>query len=395
MSKQFEAVTIPKWGIEMTHGRIVSWRYSEGDQIEAGAELVDIETDKIVNSFEARVSGTLAKILVPEEEELPVGALIGVLALQAFEPGELEAFITAQTTTAPANVDAPPPDVAVSASDSDTATGVEGSAVVKISPALRRKLEKAGLAAADVTGTGHDGRILKEDVDRALAGSKVEAGSEGTILSATQSRIAKTLVDAQNSVPLFHIHRRLDVGGSIAALKQGNPNVRGVVTLLLLQGLRAALARYPELNVQFQGDAVRPVSGFNIALAVSRDDGAVSAPVLNDVPDEPVSAMAQRVSEIVDRARQGRLTPSDQQPAAITISNLGMYDVTAFTAMVTPPQVMVLSVGMIQTQPVWNAETQAFAPRECLDVTLGCDHRWVNGAQGAQLLKALADFMQD
>ena len=395
MSKQFEAVTIPKWGIEMTHGRIVSWRYSEGDQIEAGAELVDIETDKIVNSFEARVSGTLAKILVPEEEELPVGALIGVLALQAFEPGELEAFITAQTTTAPANVDAPPPDVAVSASDSDTATGVEGSAVVKISPALRRKLEKVGLAAADVTGTGHDGRILKEDVDRALAGSKVEAGSEGTILSATQSRIAKTLVDAQNSVPLFHIHRRLDVGSSIAALKQGNPNVRGVVTLLLLQGLRAALARYPELNVQFQGDAVRPVSGFNIALAVSRDDGAVSAPVLNDVPDEPVSAMAQRVSEIVDRARQGRLTASDQQPAAITISNLGMYDVTAFTAMVTPPQVMVLSVGMIQMQPVWNAETQAFAPRECLDVTLGCDHRWVNGAQGAQLLKALADFMQD
>ena len=395
MSKQFEAVTIPKWGIEMTHGRIVSWRYGEGDQIEAGAELVDIETDKIVNSFEARVSGTLAKILVPEEEELPVGALIGVLALQAFETGQLEAFITEQTTTAPTNVDAPPPDVAVSASNSDTATGVEGSAVVKISPALRRKLEKAGLAAADVTGTGHDGRILKEDVDRALAGSKVEAGSEGTILSATQSRIAKTLVDAQNSVPLFHIHRRLDVGSSIAALKQGNPNVRGVVTLLLLQGLRAALARYPELNVQFQGDSVRPVSGFNIALAVSRDDGAVSAPVLDDVPDEPVSAMAQRVSELVDRARQGRLTASDQQPAAITISNLGMYDVTAFTAMVTPPQVMVLSVGMIQRQPVWNAEAQAFAPRECLDVTLGCDHRWVNGAQGAQLLKALADFMQD
>ena len=139
MSKQFEAVTIPKWGIEMTHGRIVSWRYSEGDQIEAGAELVDIETDKIVNSFEARVSGTLAKILVPEEEELPVGALIGVLALQAFEPGELEAFITAQTTTAPANVDAPRPDVAVSASDSYTATVSAGSTIGQTSSTFRPK----------------------------------------------------------------------------------------------------------------------------------------------------------------------------------------------------------------------------------------------------------------
>jgi pyruvate dehydrogenase E2 component (dihydrolipoamide acetyltransferase) len=96
VSKQFEAVTIPKWGIEMTHGRIVAWRYSEGEQIAAGAELVDIETDKIVNSFEARVAGSLVKILVPEGEELPVGTLIGVLAMTDFQPAELEAFIAKQ-----------------------------------------------------------------------------------------------------------------------------------------------------------------------------------------------------------------------------------------------------------------------------------------------------------
>ena len=394
MSKQFEAVTIPKWGIEMTHGRIVTWRYSEGDQIEAGAELVDIETDKIVNSFEARVSGTLAKILVPEDEELPVGALIGVLALEAFQPGELEAFITGQTNSAPTTDEVAHPETVVSPASNDMNTEAKASAVVKISPALRRKLEKAGLAAADVIGTGHDGRILKEDVDRALAGPEADSGRETAALSATQSRIAKTLMEAQNSVPLFHIHRRLDVGSALAGLKQDNPNIKGVITLLLLQGLRAALARYPELNVQFQGDSVRAVSGFNIALAVSRVDGAVSAPVVNDVPDETITQLAQRVAEIVERARLGRLTASDQQPAAITISNLGMYDVTAFTAMVTPPQVMVLSVGMIQTQPVWDPDTRAFEPKECLDVTLGCDHRWVNGAQGAQLLKALAEFLQ-
>jgi pyruvate dehydrogenase E2 component (dihydrolipoamide acetyltransferase) len=389
VSKQFEAVTIPKWGIEMTHGRIVAWRYSEGEQIAAGAELVDIETDKIVNSFEARVAGSLVKILVPEGEELPVGTLIGVLAMTDFQPAELEAFIAKQKLA-----EAAAPEPAPTAQNVEAPEPLANTVPIKISPALRRKLEKAGLSAADVIGTGHDGRILKEDIDRAVASAASDSGASGKTLSATQSRIAQTLVGAQNTVPLFHLQRRLDVGPAISALKRENPNLKSVITLLLVNGLRAALARHPELNVQFQGDTIRPVPTFNVALAVSRSDGAVSAPVVDDVPDEAVPRLAQRVAEIVDRARQGKLTASDQVPAAITISNLGMYDVTAFTAMVTPPQVMVLSVGMVQTQPVWNEDLQAFEPKECLDVTLGCDHRWVNGAQGAQFLKALADFVQ-
>ena len=389
MSKQFEAVTIPKWGIEMTHGRIVAWRYSEGEQIAAGAELVDIETDKIVNSFEARVAGSLVKILVPEGEELPVGTLIGVLAMTDFQPAELEAFIAKQKLA-----EAAVPEPAPTAQNVESPASLANTAPIKISPALRRKLEKAGLSAADVTGTGHDGRILKEDIDRAVASAASDPGASGKALSPTQSRVAQTLVGAQNTVPLFHLQRRLDVGPAIAALKRENPNLKSVITLLLIKGLRAALARHPELNVEFQGDTIRPVPTFNVGLAVSRSDGAVSAPVVGDEPDEGVPQLAQRVAGIVDRARQGKLTASDQLPAAITISNLGMYDVTAFTAMVTPPQVMVLSVGMVQTQPVWNEDLQAFEPKECLDVTLGCDHRWVNGAQGAQFLKALADFVQ-
>ena len=389
MSKQFEAVTIPKWGIEMTHGRIVDWRYSEGEQVAAGAELVDIETDKIVNSFEARVSGSLAKILVPEGEELPVGSLIGVLAMAAFQHEELEAFIAAHTTAEAASAE---PASATSKGDAPALVAV--AVPVKVSPALKHKLEKAGLSTGDVTGTGPDGRILKEDVDRALAQSEANSVSGATTLSATQSRIAQTLVSAQNTVPLFHIQRRLTVGPAIAALKRENPNLKSAITLLLLRGLRAALARHPELNVQLEGGTVRAVPAFNVALAVSRADGAVAAPVVDHVPDEAVTQLAQRVAQIVDRGRQGKLTASDQQPAAITISNLGMYDVAAFTAMVTPPQVMVLSVGAVQTQPVWNDGMQVFEPQECLDVTLGCDHRWVNGAQGAQFLKALADFLQ-
>jgi pyruvate dehydrogenase E2 component (dihydrolipoamide acetyltransferase) len=319
VSKQFEAVTIPKWGIEMTHGRIVAWRYSEGEQVAAGAELVDIETDKIVNSFEARVAGSLVKILVPEGEELPVGTLIGVLAMTDFQPAELEAFIAKQKLA-----EAAVPEPAPTAQNVESPASLANTAPIKISPALRRKLEKAGLSAADVTGTGHDGRILKEDIDRAVASAASDPGASGKALSPTQSRVAQTLVGAQNTVPLFHLQRRLDVGPAIAALKRENPNLKSVITLLLIKGLRAALARHPELNVEFQGDTVRPVPTFNVALAVSRSDGAVSAPVVGDEPDEAVPQLAQRVAGIVDRARQGKLTASDQLPAAITISNLGM-----------------------------------------------------------------------
>ncbi|MDG0992465.1 MAG: 2-oxo acid dehydrogenase subunit E2, partial [Luminiphilus sp.] len=304
-------------------------------------------------------------------------------------PAELEAFIAKQKLAEPAV-----PEPAPTAQNVESPASLANTAPIKISPALRRKLEKAGLSAADVTGTGYDGRILKEDIDRAVASAASDPGSSGKALSPAQSRVAQTLVGAQNTVPLFHLQRRLDVGPAIAALKRENPNLKSVITLLLVKGLRAALARHPELNVEFQGDTIRTVPTFNVALAVSRSDGAVSAPVVGDEPDEAVPQLAQRVAEIVDRARQGKLTASDQLPAAITISNLGMYDVTAFTAMVTPPQVMVLSVGMVQAQPVWNEDLQAFEPKECLDVTLGCDHRWVNGAQGAQFLTALADFVQ-
>ena len=127
MSKQFEAVTIPKWGIEMTHGRIVAWRYSEGEQIAAGAELVDIETDKIVNSFEARVAGSLVKILVPEGEELPVGTLIGVLAMTDFQPAELEAFIAKQKLA-----EAAVPEPATMAQNVESPASLANTAPIKI-----------------------------------------------------------------------------------------------------------------------------------------------------------------------------------------------------------------------------------------------------------------------
>ena len=164
MSNSLDAVTIPKWGIEMTEGTIVAWHKEEGDTVKAGEEIVDIETDKIVNSFEARSSGTLVRILAEVGEELPVGYLIGVIASEAVADDAIEAFIVAQSSDEDAVSEeetiAAPPEVHVAKNDRASAT--------RIAPALRRKLEKAGIDPEQVEGSGPEGRITKEDVDRAI-----------------------------------------------------------------------------------------------------------------------------------------------------------------------------------------------------------------------------------
>ena len=164
MSKSMDAVTIPKWGIEMSEGTIVAWHKEEGDTVKAGEEIVDIETDKIVNSFEARSSGTLVRILAEVGEELPVGYLIGVIASEVVTDDAIEAFIAAQSgdedTVSEKETIAAPPEVQVARHDRASAT--------RIAPALRRKLEKAGIDPEQVEGSGPEGRITKEDVDRAI-----------------------------------------------------------------------------------------------------------------------------------------------------------------------------------------------------------------------------------
>ena len=164
MSKSLDAVTIPKWGIEMTQGTIVAWHKAEGDPVQAGEEIVDIETDKIVNSFEARSSGTLVRILAEVGEELPVGYLIGVIASEVVTDDAIEAFIAAQIS----DEDAVSEEETISASPEVHIAKTDRTSAVRIAPALRRKLEGAGIDPEQIEGSGPEGRITKEDVDRAI-----------------------------------------------------------------------------------------------------------------------------------------------------------------------------------------------------------------------------------
>ena len=387
MSEGLDAVTIPKWGIEMTHGTIVAWHKSVGDAVKAGEEIVDIETDKIVNSFEARSSGTLVRLLAEVGDELPVGHLIGVIASGAVRDEAIDTFIAAQSGGKDV---APEAEMTLAAAEAATYTEA-GATAVRIAPALRRKLDAAGIDPARITGTGPQGRIVKADVDLAIEQGTAAAGdsSSGQPLSSQQATIARKLSEAQSMLPLYHVSMDAQVDGAMAALPNG-----ASVNDLIVVAVQQALVSYPELNQIFDGKRLNALEGQPVGIAVATDANVVLAPVVQIAADAGLEELASHSRELISRARSGQMTASDQVPAAITVSNLGMYGVTAFTAMVTPPQVMVLSVGAVQRMAVFNEADEVVA-RSVITLTLGSDHRVVNGAQAAAFLKAVVTGLEN
>ena len=389
MSERLDAVTIPKWGIEMTHGTIVAWHKKVGDTVAAGEEIVDIETDKIVNSFEARTSGTLVRILAEIGAELPVGQLIGVIAPELVPEAAVDAFVAAQGAAVAETAVGEPDAAAVPA----TSMASSGS-TVKISPALRRKLESAGLSAEQVAGTGPGGRIVKEDVDRALSDSSATSEAvPSKPLSAQQATVARKLSNAQSTVPLYHVSLDVDVGAAMASLTAAPQDAVGTINDLIIVAVQHALLGQPELNKTFDGERITSITGQPVGLAVATENHVVFAPVVQTTVETPFSELVAQTRDLIGRTRAGQIRAEDAAPAAITISNLGMYGVSAFTAMVTPPQVMVLSVGAIRRVPAFDAQGAVVA-QSIMTLTLGSDHRVINGAQAATFLSAIAKWLQ-
>ena len=387
MSEALDAVTIPKWGIEMTHGTIVAWHKSVGDAVKAGEDIVDIETDKIVNSFEARSSGILVRLLAGVGDELPVGHLIGVIASEAVADEAIDAFVAAQSDGGDA---APAVEKTLTDTEAAAPSGA-GAATVRIAPALRRKLDAAGIDPSQITGTGPGGRIVKADVDLAIERGATPATptSGGQTLSSQQATVARKLSLAQSTLPLFHVSMDAQVDEALAMLPNG-----ASVNDLIIAAVQRALVAHPELNQTFDGERLTAVGGQPVGVAVATDANVVLAPVVQTAADAGLEELASHSRELISRARGGQMTASDQTPAAITVSNLGMYGVTAFTAMVTPPQVMVLSVGAVQRIPVFNEADEVVA-RSVITLTLGSDHRVVNGAQAAAFLKTVVAKLEN
>ncbi len=382
------AITIPKWGIEMERGTISEWRVAVGESVAKGDPLVDIETDKIVNSFEATEPGMLVRIIAQEGDELKVGTLIGVMATGPVTDAEVDAFVAAAAARSAPAPAAPAAAAARTAPEAAAVTAAAAAPAVtgantRITPALRRKAERLGIDVRTIPATGLYSRILRDDIERAAA---QRAGS-GAVrnLSGAQKVIAERMVMAKQTIPHFHLHRDCPMDQALAALARHRQDGLSTLTInhLLLNAVAQALGKHPSLNLNVRGGSVETLNTIDVALAVDTGETLLT-PVIRDIGAATLAQIAEAAGNAVERCKKGGISSADLQGGAVTVSNLGMLGVTSFTAIINPPQVMILAVGALQERLVMRDGSPA-VERFCA-LTLGCDHRVINGAAGARFL---------
>jgi len=405
--ERIHAVTLPKWGLEMTEGTVAAWHVEEGEPVTGGADLVDIEADKIVNTLEAEAGGLLWRT-APVGETFPIGALIAVIADPAVSPSEIDAFVAGFRPVTLSEIESPPE--TQGGPDRSAAAGPDGgNREVNASPFARRRAAELGVDLATVAGTGRGGRISERDVEAAAAArnasaltvpdeGQVEPDDAGTAapayetvaMTATRRSIARTLVQSHQTVPRFSVVADLQVDELIRLrddLRAGSQAPQPTLNDLFIKAAALALADEPDLNAHVRDSEIMRFHAVNVCFAVATKEGLV-APVVRDAANIPVIEIAHETARLAAAVRARTLTGADLEGGTFTVSNLGMFEVRQFDAIITPPQAAVLAIGAIRREPHEDgAGSVAF--RSIVAVTLSCDHRAIDGALAARFLQAL------
>jgi pyruvate dehydrogenase E2 component (dihydrolipoamide acetyltransferase) len=388
----------------MEAGTIVRWLKSEGDQVEKGEPLYELDTDKVTQEVEAEASGVLLKILAGEGEEIEVGKRIAVIGEQgedvAAEPEpDVEEDDQEEGSPGEAREEERERVREVAAEEEEPAVDAQPSRVdgrVKASPLARRIARERGIELMNLTGTGPEGRIVAEDVERAAAtpahATIGAAPLEAEIVPLTSIRrtIARRLTKAWEA-PAFQISMSADITRA-QALRERLRDQKVTVTDVLTKLSAIALLRHRELNAQFADDELRIFPSANIGLAVATERGLV-VPVIREVERKSLVQLATERGQLVERTRAAKLTQKDLEDGTFTISNLGMYGVEIFTAVLNPPQAAILAVGAIEEKPV--VEEGEVVVRPVMAMTLTCDHRAVDGAKAAEFLRELKLLLEE
>jgi pyruvate dehydrogenase E2 component (dihydrolipoamide acetyltransferase) len=377
------SVVMPALELAQETGKILSWIKKEGDSITKGEPLVEIETDKITFEVEAPADGLLAGVRSAEGEDVPVGRTIAwIVAPGEAPPAEEAAAATAavveQARHAQPSASPAPPKAA------------EPAITAKVSPKAKRLAKELGVDLANVRGTGPDGTITSEDVE---AAAKAPAPTPSPAPSAPLSAIARLMAErttqSWTTAPHFFLVREVDAGALLETRERlGRDKVTHTDLLVALTA--HTLLRHPKLNAHWTGHSVEFNPSVNISVAVAVSDGVVGA-VIPNAASLSISEIAAARAELADRARAGKLRPQDVTGGTFTISNLGMYGVDAFNAIITPPQAAILAVGRIADRVVPVNGKPGIRP--ILTLTLSCDHRVVDGAQAALFLNDLAEAL--
>ena len=392
-------VILPRLGQGMESGTIVRWLKSEGEPVEKGEPLFELDTDKVTQEVEAEAAGVLLKIAVPEGE-VPVGQTVAFIGAEGEDVPEVETAVPESGAGHPPMAESKPHVETVPGSGlSDSSNGR-----VKASPLARRMARERGLELSGIRGTGPDGRIVAEDVERAEAGgpSAPPVAPEPVLWAATQripltnirKTIARRLTEAWQ-IPVFQLQTSADmtrVNALVAKLRERDPEVRVTVTDVLTKVCAQALMRHREVNAEFTEDAIVIHPNANVGLAVAAPQGLV-VPVIHGAEQMPLSVIARHRSDLVGRARENKLRAEDLEGGTFTISNLGMYAVESFTAVLNPPQAAIVAVGATEERVVPVGGETAVRPMITLTGTF--DHRAVDGAPAAAFLQTLKASLED
>jgi pyruvate dehydrogenase E2 component (dihydrolipoamide acetyltransferase) len=428
-------IQMPKLSDTMTEGTLVSWKKKKGDKVSAGDVIAEIETDKATMEWESPEDGTLTEIYVEEGGKVDVGTKIAFIGAEGEAEPKKEEKKAAdakkpeaeakeekkpapekkkeQTETekpAPAEKKeketAPPQEDKKKPAEPKT---ISGEARIKASPIARRIAAEQGIDLSSVKGTGPEGRVTESDVRGAAkskgatprAASPQIAAGEGSRISLTGMRkvIAERLVASKGPVPHFYLNIEIDAGPLMAAraeLKsagEGSDSAKITVNDFVLKASVEAAVKVPKANAAFDGDAIVQYNDVNLAIAVAIDDGLVT-PVIRAAQDRSLREISEAVKDLAHRARNKRMKPEEFQGGTFTVSNLGSYGIDFFSAIINPPQGFILSIGAIVKKPVIDSSDQIVVGQR-MTIGMSCDHRVIDGALGAEYLKALRQLLEN
>lgn len=451
-------IEMPKLSDTMSEGKILSWRKKDGDPVEPGEVLAEIESDKANMEMEAHDAGYLRKRLVPEGSSAPVGTAIAIVtedpdedisqALPAPEKSDIgghapapkkpDAGAAPRPEPPPRKAPAPSPArEAASAVKPEPARGggpagapggrktaeapaavTDGRGKIRASPLAFRMAAELGLDLRSIPGSGPHGRIVKRDIDEAYrtqgsapvrgtasatgqaAGAPAPAAAahlpletEDIPLTAMRRIIAERLSESARTSPHYYVTMEVDMKPSVRARDDLNAIDGLEITYndLIIKAAALALTRHPEVNSSWQGDSIRRHSSVDVAVAVALPEGLIT-PIVRSCHQKSLGMISREVKDLVERARAKKLTPDDYAGATFTISNLGMYGVKHFTAIINPPAACILAVGAIEEVPV--VENGAIVPGRRMSLTLSSDHRVVDGARAAEFLREMKRLLE-
>ncbi|MEE9249256.1 MAG: dihydrolipoamide acetyltransferase family protein [Dehalococcoidia bacterium] len=398
-------VIMPQMGFDMEEGTVVRWLKGEGEEVNRGEPIVEIETDKATVEVEAFASGILRRIVVAEGNKVPVGQMIGIIASADEELPTIETPVPAPSTTdKPTTVKASPAsEVKAERRPGEKKPGER----LLISPLARRIAEEKGVDLGQVKGTGPKGRITKEDVQAFAAEAPAPAAAPVpsppsapgelvvTELSKMRQTIARRMTQSKQEVPHFYVTTSIDMTRALGLREELNElwegEVRVSVNDLIIKATALALIKHSSFNSYYDDGKVKRNPQINIGMAIALEDGLI-APAILDCAAKSLKEIAVASRDLVNRARNGVLKPREYTDATIAISNLGMFDIDSFIAIINPLQSASVAVGSVRKQPVVRDGQVVIV--DIMQATVSADHRVVNGAEAAHFLNEIKGFLQ-